>query len=140
MKARFFQDLHVCNLPKGRVSIDRDLTYFSPYLHRLTGDGYVHIPTGFVCDLTSLRFLGLVSRGAWDRAAAIHDLLYKTGCHASTRLTKADCDAVFVEAMKALHTHPARVAIYREGVRWLAWPAWFGHRRRDRRKRSENIP
>jgi hypothetical protein len=139
MKAKFFNDLHVCHLTKGRVMLDRLLHYYSPLLEKLTGDGHVYIKDGFVCDLTSLRFLGLVSRGDWDRAAVVHDWLYKAGVHNGTRLTKADCDAVFVEAMRALRTHPARVFIYREGVRFLAWPAWFGHRRRDK-KRVENLP
>jgi hypothetical protein len=139
MKAKFFNDLYVLHLPKRRVQLTRPIHYYSPLLEKLTGDGHVYIRDGFVCDLTSLRFLGLVSRGDWDRAAVVHDWLYKAGVHAGVRLTKADCDAVFVEAMRALRTHPARVAIYREGVRFLAWPAWFGHRRRDK-KRVENLP
>jgi len=139
MKAQFFNELYVCHLPKRQLMLDRTLHYFSPLLEKLTGDGHVYIREGFVCDLTSLRLFGLVSRGEWDRAAVVHDWLYKVGVHNGVRLTKADCDAVFVEAMRALRTHPARVFIYREGVRFFAWPAWICHRRRDK-KRVENLP
>jgi hypothetical protein len=139
MKARFFNDLFVGLLPKRRVIVDRLLHYYSPTLERLTGDGHVYVQPGFVCDLTSLRFLGLCSRGDWDRAAVIHDLLFKAGKHAGTRLSKGDCDDVFREAMIALRTHPVRVFLYREGVRFLAWPAWLAHRRRDR-KQTINQP
>lgn len=134
MKATFFGFLHTCQLPKNQVLIERVVHYFSPLLERITGDGHVYIQPGFVCDLTSLRFLGLVSRGEWDRAALVHDWLYKNGAHAGTRLTKADADAVFEEAMRALHTHPFRVWLYRQGVRFFAWRAWLGHRRRDQKK------
>ncbi len=139
MKARFFSDLFVGHLPKRRVIVDRTVHYFSPILDRITGDGHVYVRAGFVCDLTSLCFLGLCSRGDWDRAAVIHDWLYKAGKHAGTRLTKGDCDDVFREAMVALRTHPVRVWIYREGVRFFAWRAWWAHRRRDR-KQTLNQP
>lgn len=139
MKPRFFTDLFVGLLPKRRVVVDRVLHYYSPTLERITGDGHVYVQPGFVCDLTSLCFLGLCSRGNWDRAAVIHDWLYKAGKHAGTRLTKADCDDVFREAMVALRTHPARVWTYHKGVRFFAWPAWLGHRRRDR-KQTLNQP
>lgn len=140
MNAQFFDSmLHVCQLPRNQVLIERPVHYFSPILDRITGDGHVYIPAGFVCDLTSLRFLGLVSRGEWDRAALVHDWLYKAGKHASTRLTKRDCDDVFREAMIALRTHPFRVWLYREGVRWFAWRAWLAHRRRDK-KPTTNHP
>ena len=130
MKPRFYNGLHVEHLTKRRVKVLKAIHYYSPILERITGNGNVFVKPGFVCDLTSLCFFGLCSRGDWDRASVVHDLLFKAGEHAGTKLSKAECDDVYKEAMIALRTHPLRVWLYREGVRWFAWPAWLNHRRK----------
>lgn len=134
MKAKFFNELQEEEMPDGiRVRLLNALHYYSPLLETITGDGNVYISEGFVCDLTSLSIGGLVSRGPWNRAAAVHDWLYYNGRHAGQRITKREADLVFDEAMRCLRTHPIRREIFYAGVLFFAWKAWLAHRRRDKR-------
>lgn len=139
-RPQFFNGLQEQELPDGiRIRLLAPLHYFSPLLERITGDGHVYLETGFVCDLTSLRLGSFVSRGPWNRAAAVHDWLYFNGRHAGQRITKREADLVFHEAMKCLHTNPVRREVFYGGVLLLAWKAWLGHRRRDRKNRKANL-
>ncbi len=63
--------------------------------------GIIHIPAGFLTDFASVPRLFwniLPPNGPYGKAAVVHDYLYRTKGVA----TKAEADAVFLEAMKAL--------------------------------------
>ncbi|MEQ1861883.1 MAG: DUF1353 domain-containing protein [Chthoniobacteraceae bacterium] len=99
--------------------LDR-VDYFDP------GAGlYITVPAGFVTDYASVpgplqSFAGKIGRQ--NRAAILHDWLYHTrgiprlGAIPDT-LTRAECDRIFRDVMKA------------DGVSWrLRWRMWLGVR------------
>jgi len=64
----------------------------------------IQVPAGFVTDFASVPKLFwniLPPTGAYGKAAVIHDYLYRTGGLAG-KYTKADCDAIFYDAMGVL--------------------------------------
>lgn len=77
----------------------------------------ISVPKGFITDFASVPFWldGLIpSFGPWAKAAIIHDYLYAT---AGLRrgLSRAWCDRVFLEALKA-----CGVSLWRRNAMWAA--------------------
>ena len=90
-----------------------------------TNDGdIIKVPAGFVTDLASVPRIFwniLPPFGVYDRAAVLHDWLYRN--HIGARST---CDWILLEAMAELGTPLwARWAIYLN-VRLFGWVAWRG--------------
>ncbi len=92
----------------------------------------ITVPAGFITDLASIPRLlhPLIPVNGRHRAAAIvHDYLYAT-----QTLTRAECDAVFLEAMEACGVRwTQRWAMY-SAVRaggWVAWRQRAGEMARD---------
>lgn len=89
------------------------------------------VPQGFQTDLASIpRGLWnvLPPVGGYDRPAVVHDFLYQ---HASTSLTRAEADAVLMEAMAWVGVGWwTRRTIY-WGVRLGGWVAWNHYRSQE---------
>lgn len=80
------------------------------YESAVTGKTYV-VPAGFNTDFASVPRLPLaflLTGGVGDRAAVIHDYLYRKGIE-----DRATCDKVFAEALEA-----TGVAAWRRGLMW----------------------
>lgn len=81
------------------------------------------IPDGFVTDYASTpRFVWLLmpKSGKYDDAAVVHDYLYVHAGKLNNRdlpYTKADADAIFKEAMKALGVDWLRISLMYPAVR-----------------------
>lgn len=104
------------------------LTYLSDVRRLVDSYWTIDVPAGFKTDLAS------IPRGLWnvlppvgryDAAAVVHDLLYqRNGC------TRAEADAVLLEAMGVLGVgRLARWTIY-AGVRTGGWVVWNNYRKR----------
>ncbi len=77
-------------------------------------------PAGFITDFAStpqiVWSLGMPKSGEYDRAAVIHDLIYKfPGIVPGYRFTKPEADSIFDEAMGVLGVNPVK--------RWLMYQA-----------------
>lgn len=85
-------------------------------------DEVIHIPAGFHTDFASVPqlFWNIIPpTGKYGLAAVVHDFLYRVGHPQppANRYTRAQCDAIFREAMGVL------------GVNWLErWIIWAGVR------------
>lgn len=95
---------------------------------RLVGK-LITVPAGFKTDLASIPrplWAVLPPVGAYDAAAVVHDYLYQ-----HNGVSRADADAVLLEAMRILGVRwTQRAAIY-AGVRLGGWVAWRKYRRRE---------
>lgn len=101
------------------------------------GAAFVTIPRGFVTDFASMP-LGIVFKspgGKWDKPAIVHDVLYKRGWidyeKARKRLTRKECDQIFLEAMEVAGVNWLARRIIYAGVRVGGWKAWNEHRKAD---------
>lgn len=101
------------------------------------GEMFVCIPNGFVTDFASFP-LGIFMKspgGLWDKAAVIHDLLYRRGWiergHHRVTLSRADCDAIFKEAMHVAGVNWLQRQIIYAGVRVGGWKPWNAYRKAD---------
>lgn len=108
--------------------LTEDLLYLSPRV------GQVIIPAGYTTDFASVPRLPLVYMtlgGRASLAAVVHDYLYDCP---PDGVSRADADAVFLEAMKAAGEPGwlARQSMY-AGVRLGGWRAW-------RRDTSDKCP
>jgi hypothetical protein len=74
--------------------------------------------------------------GKWDKPAIIHDELYKTPLVAvaggtAREVTRAQADAIFLEAMDASGVNWFTKRIIYSGVRVGGWKAWNAHRKAE---------
>jgi hypothetical protein len=100
------------------VRLERDETYTVlaavEYESALTGKSYV-IPAGFNTDFASVPRLPLaflLAGGVGDRAALVHDYLYRTGAE-----PRNVADDVFAEALRAIAVPGWRSSLMWAGVR-----------------------
>lgn len=130
----FLGDLLVGYIDGKRWRVVEGFTY------RLVHDQglqYVRIPAGFITDFASFP-LGVFLKspgGKWDKAAIVHDVLYKTALVSTDdgprRLTRGECDDVFYEAMQVAGVDWLRLWVIYLGVRIGGWRAWGRHRRSE---------
>lgn len=89
----------------------------------------VVIPAGFQTDLASIpRALWnvLPPVGAYDRAAVVHDFLYRHG-----GVTRVQADGAFLEAMQVCGVGSFRRHLIWLGVRAGGWKPWNAYRAQD---------
>lgn len=94
-----------------------DFSFWSQHLNER-----VAVPSGFKTDYASVpRVLWsiLPPTGRYTKAAVIHDWLYVAG-----RCSRADADAVFLEAMEHLGVSPLTRRLMWAGVRAGGWMPW----------------
>lgn len=95
---------------------------------RLGSGDIIRVPVGFITDFASVpRILWniLPPIGLAGKAAVIHDWLYS-----GQPFSRAACDGIYLEAMKALGVGWAvRYSMY-AGVRAGGWAAWREHQKR----------
>ena len=90
-----------------------------------TADGrtLVGVPRRFVTDFASIpRLLWTLvgdPAGPWAPAAVVHDYLYRTGL-----VPRAQADAIFCEAMSALHCDPVTCWAMWAALRLCGWRAY----------------
>lgn len=99
----------------------RSLSYDSDILGRT-----VVVPAGFQTDYASIPWLlwgPLPPVGRYDRAAVIHDYLYRfNGC------SRKEADLTLLEAMRWLDVNKLQRAAIYAGVRAGGWHAWRKYR------------
>jgi hypothetical protein len=105
---------------------------FDYHVGSLASTWVIRVPAGFRTDGASVPrlfwFLWPPFGGDYDQAAALHDYLYRTQFKFLERVV---CDAIFVEAMKALNTSArARWCIF-VGVRAFGWLTYRKYRLAD---------
>jgi hypothetical protein len=110
------------------------------------GPATITVPPGFVTDLTSiprLVWILLPPDGPWVKPAIIHDFLYATegdgkawdrdtSIDPGRVYTRAEADAVLLEAMVNRHIHWLPRTIIYLAVRIGGWLGWGRGRRRRR--------
>lgn len=116
---RFLTTLKSEDLPGHWIRLLKPLRYRSA-----SGLTFV-VPASFICDMTSS---WLKRRGDHDVAAVLHDWLYFHGA-----MGRAEADALYFEAMRALEVPLHRAYCFYLAVRLGGWRAWEKHRARDRR-------
>lgn len=114
---QFSGPFSVTELP-GSLREGRQEVTTAAVLTYISDKGYIiSVPRGFATDFASVPFWldGIVpSFGPWAKAAIIHDYLY-AGHGAKRGLTRAWCDNVFREALKA-----CGVSLWRRNAMWAA--------------------
>lgn len=89
----------------------------------------ITVPTGFKTDLASIPQVlwnVLPPLGKYDRAAVVHDYLYQ-----HNGITRAQADAVLLEAMAVSGVRADQRWVIYAGVRVGGWAPWNGYRRAD---------
>lgn len=105
------------------------LVYFSALLKR-----ELTVPAGFVTDLASIpRALWAILPpiGKYDRAAVLHDFLYRFG-----GVTRAEADGVLKEAMEVKGVSRLVCWAIYTGIRSGGWVVWNKYRSSDPAVRS----
>lgn len=105
--------------------IEDELTYFTALLP----EKHVTVPIGFETDLASVpRFFWRIfpKSGRWNRAAVVHDYLYKTGM-----VSRSIADSIFLEAMGILEVGAISRYVMWAAVRSFGWCPWKKCRRLD---------
>jgi hypothetical protein len=130
-KGRFLTELVLRELPGGeRFALEFPLVYEAVNGRLFT------VPEGSETDFASVpRILWnlLPPFGQHSRAAVLHDWLY---VHAPSGMTRAEADALFLEAMAVLGVNwLTRHAMYR-GVRLGGWTAWNRYRAATAQERA----
>jgi hypothetical protein len=136
----FLGDLLIAYIDGKRWRVVEGFTY---RLCQPDGVQYVSIPRGFITDFASFP-LGIVFKspgGRWDKAAVVHDVLYKTGVvsvdgrsagRSDPRpITRGEADAIFKEAMTVAGVGWFPKQIIYAGVRVGGWKAWNAHRKAE---------
>lgn len=99
------------------------LTHYFRYLSSL---GIITVPTGFKTDLASIpkAFQNIFDpAGPWMPAAIIHDFLYSKFSDQHFKLSRKQCDDIFLEAMYNLGIGWERNVIY-AAVRIGGWASF----------------
>lgn len=105
------------------------------------GAEWVDVPSGFITDFGSIpRALwwvrGLSPFGKFRRAYCVHDKLYKAPvvrtATSARAITRAEADAILLEAMDVLGANWLNRRIVYRGVRMGGMFAWNGHRKAQR--------
>ncbi len=96
----------------------RVVTEFDYHVGDLNSTEVIRVPAGFVTDFASTpQFLWdwFPKEGRWDKAAALHDYLYRVGAPDpyGRRYIRAYCDWIFLEAMAVLGVPLVQ--------RWIMW-------------------
>jgi hypothetical protein len=103
------------------------LTYVTDVDHR----GTFSVPTGFLTDYASIpRVLWnvLPPVGAYDAAAVLHDFLYQTGTINLASITRAEADAILLEAMEVKKVAAWQRRFIYAGIRLGGWLTWKRYR------------
>jgi hypothetical protein len=120
----FQSELRVQFVDGDRWVLTSPLTYVSSKY-----DAFI-VPAGFSTDFASIpRVLWTAvghPSGLWGPAAVLHDHEYAAG-----KVTRAEADWLFRDAMEALGVSRARRWTLYLGVRSGGWLAWRRHRSRD---------
>jgi len=120
---------------KGRLvwTGPRKAELSAPFYFNSPSLGWIEVPTGFDTDYASVpRIFWSVypPDGSYTEAAVVHDFLYD-----EQPCTRAEADAVFMEAMVALGVPWLRRQILHKSVRAGGWIAW----RRNQKKQSAAV-
>ena len=118
----FTKPLTVTKVNKRKWKIERSFTYF---IGDENSDGEIRVPKGFITDFASIPrvfWTILPPDGKYTQAAVLHDFLYyKKGKLTNMKLSRKECDGVFLEAMEVLSVSwIKRHTIYR-AVRMFGW-------------------
>lgn len=111
MSSYFISPLRVEQIDDELWQLTEPLVYYSQKLQRSLA-----VPAGFVTDFASvprLPFVYWLLGGRASKAAVIHDLLYRIG----SGVSRADADAILVEAMEATGQAPWRRRLMWQGLR-----------------------
>lgn len=111
MTSFFVTPLRVEQLDDELWRLEQPLVYYSDKLQRSLA-----VPPGFVTDFASvprLPFVYWLLGGRASKAAVVHDYLYRKNAGVS----RADADAIFVEAMQASGQAPWRQRLMWRGLR-----------------------
>lgn len=124
--SRFTQDEN----PLGRfLSNGCDFRLHEPLPYELGKEGsgvWIVAPRWFVTDWASIprALQWLIPKDRGRRAAVIHDWLYATrGLRG--QYSRAECDAIFLEAMEVIGVHPVTRRAMWLGVRAGGWLPWM---------------
>jgi hypothetical protein len=124
-KGHFVTPLHMVPLPGRRWQILADFVYESPK------HGTITVPAGFITDLNSIpRPLWWVSTPAdFPHTGVLHDFVYATH-----RLSRADADHLYREALDAEGAHK-----FRRVTRWLTLRAfgWMAYRKHQKNEEAK---
>lgn len=111
MSSAFLTPLRVEQLDDDTWRLEEALVYYSQKLQRSLA-----VPPGFVTDFASvprLPFIYWLLGGKASKAAVVHDYLYRRNAGVS----RADADAIFVEAMQASGQAQWRQRLMYQGLR-----------------------
>ncbi len=104
-------------------------TFFVYEPIRCNWNGYkISVPAGTKSDLASAP-RPFRKSGKWNRAAILHDYVYRGGNakraldNKTIRLSKADADQMFLDAMTALNVDARRFIMF-AGVKCFSWASW----------------
>ena len=117
----------IAHFPDDRISLDQingKATFIVAKPIGCTWNGYyVEAPVDFSTDLASTP-RPFRKSGKWNRAAVLHDFIYRGGLASKggvmLRMSRAEADEMFLDAMTALGVDGRSFAMY-AGVRAAFW-------------------
>jgi hypothetical protein len=119
---QFISLLDLQEFTPGGVPVPDEWVVDQPLIALRPNGEKLIVPRGYITDLASIpRALRSVFdiNGALRAPAVLHDWLYS-----SQRFTRAECDAIFLQAMEARGMDKVeRYAVY-AGVRTFGWAYW----------------
>jgi len=119
MKPRFLTNPFLRPMPNRRWELSSELIWRNGHEVNIT------VPSSFKSDLASVpRILWTLfpPYGTYTSAAILHDWLYTDG-----KLSRAECDAIFLAAMKSCGTSFVTRGIIYLAVRLFGWTAYNEH-------------
>ena len=143
--SRFLDDLTITPLDDGRHF--RLNTPFDYHIGGADSPNTISVPAGFVTDFAStprLVWVFFPPEGQYDRAACLHDWLYRTRKVSQTDprlyaprtwyVTRKQADGVLWEAMQVAGCGAWTRGCIWAGVRIGGWLTWLAYRRQDARE------
>ena len=110
---------------------DRQLT--EPLVYRYSGQE-ITVPVGFVTDFATIpRYAWTLigpPGGKYAESAVVHDYLLQYPMLGERKLTRKDCDGIFLDAMKSQHIAWWRRKVMWASVRAGSWVQWDEYRKR----------
>ena len=94
------------------------------------------VPIGFISDFASIPRIAwtLVGPpgGAYAESAVIHDYLLQYPMLGERKLTRKDCDGIFLDGMKSQNIFWLKRKVMWASVRAGSWVSWNKYRKRDK--------
>lgn len=136
----FTKSLTTTYVGKGFRKVARSFVYFAG---KNDGEETIKVPAGFVTDFASVPFpasMLIPKDGDYNQAAVLHDYLYsKLGNIPERKYKRAQCDKIFIQAMRVLGVSRFKRHVMYRAVRLGGGFGWNKHLKIQKKKNFERM-